>query len=304
MQLPYTIWSATPTPFFDTEELDTPALGRLVEQHLQLGLSGLFLAGTCGEGPFMPNRQRNELVRHVRRLAGDRLTLAVQVSDTSAARVRENMACAEDAGADFVIIAPPWLERFANRDFMRRYFMDAIENAPLPVGIYVLKAAPGAALDLPLWTELAAHPRVALIKDSSVDEEYAHAFAAIRQARPDMLLLTGNEFDTLSPCLAGYDGVLLGTGILTGGMIRQALAALREGDHATARSWQARSNAFLYDLFGDDLHLWLGGLKYALRRVGIFTTETMHLSFPLDDHDRRHIDDALARECAQIRGAR
>ena len=113
MRLPYTIWSATPTPFLDTGELDGPALGRLVEQHLQLEVSGLFLAGTCGEGPFMPNRQRNELVRHVRRLAGDRLTLAVQVSDTSAARVRENMAYAEDAGADFAVIERSALCSFA-----------------------------------------------------------------------------------------------------------------------------------------------------------------------------------------------
>lgn len=302
--LPFTIWSATPTPFLETGALDEPALERVVEQHLKLGVTGLFLAGTCGEGPFMTNRQRSDLVRQVRRLAGARLTLTVQVSDTSAARVLDNMQRATEAGADVAVVAPPWLERFANRDFLRRYFLEAIEASPLPVGIYVLKAAPGAALDLPLWTELAKHPRVTLIKDSSVDGTYARAFAAVRQARCDMLLLTGNEFDTLAPRLAGYDGALLGTGILIGGMIRQALAVLGEGDRTAAENWQARSNALLHDLFGHDLHLWLGGLKYALRQLGIFTTEHMHLSFPLEDQDRRRIDGALERECDLIRGTR
>jgi 4-hydroxy-tetrahydrodipicolinate synthase len=297
------IWSATPTPFLNSGELDIPALGNVVEQHLRLGVEGLFLAGTCGEGPFMTNDQRADLARQVRRLAGARLTLAVQVSDTSAARVQENMKRAQQAGADFAVIAPPWLERFANRDFLRRYFLESIENAPLPVGVYVIKPAAGTPLDLSLWAELAAHPRVKLVKDSSGDKEYCRSLAAIRDARNDMLLLTGNEFDTLSAVRAGYDGALLGTGILIGGMIRRALDALKAGDRTIADGWQARSNAFLYDLFGQDLHLWLGGLKYALRQLGIFNTEYMHLSFALDDQDRRHIDEALAREHDKIGGA-
>jgi 4-hydroxy-tetrahydrodipicolinate synthase len=157
---PETIWSATPTPFLDNGALDEKALDSVIEQHLSLGVTGLFLAGTCGEGPFMPNDQRVDLVKAVRRLAGDRLKLAVQVSDTSAARVRDNMARAVAAGADAVVIAPPWLDRFANRDFMRRYFLEPIEAAEAPVGIYVLKTAPGSPLDLALWTELASHPKV------------------------------------------------------------------------------------------------------------------------------------------------
>jgi dihydrodipicolinate synthase/N-acetylneuraminate lyase len=64
------IWSATPTPFLANGELDDAGLERLCRQHERLRVLGLFLGGTCGEGPFMPNRQRAELVRKVRRLAG------------------------------------------------------------------------------------------------------------------------------------------------------------------------------------------------------------------------------------------
>jgi len=295
-----TVWSAAPTPFWADGKLDVASIVRLVAQHFDLGVSGLLLAGTCGEGPFMTNGQRAELIRQVRLLAGNRLTLAAQVSDTSAARVCENMAAAADAGADFVVIAPPWLDRFANRDFIRRYFLEPIEQADLPVGIYVLKTPSGSPLDARLWAELAGHPRVKLLKDSSSSAAYARTFGAIRAGRPDLMLLTGDEFDVRTGMAAGYDGVLMGTGILNAEFIRRSLRALRDGDAAGAAEWQERSNVFLRDLFGDDIRCWLGGLKYALCHLGIFSSESMHLSFPLTAADRTRIEAALERERAFI----
>lgn len=290
------IWSATPTPFLDDGTLDKAALERVVEQHRRLGVTGLFLAGSCGEGPFMTNDQRVDLVRAVGRLTDSRIRITAQVSDTSAARVRDNISRMEQAGAQYVVVAPPWIARWCNRDFCRRYFHEAIEAATVPVGIYVLQQPAETGLDLALWTELAAHPRVRLVKDSSASADYARAFAGIRQKRADLLLLTGYEFDVGSAVAAGYDGALLGTGILNGALIRRAMAALAAGDEAGAAAWHQRSNELLWDLFGRDLRQWLGGLKYALKRLGIFNTEFMHLSYPLTAADRARIDAALERE--------
>jgi len=295
------LWSATPTPFQADGTLDPVALERVVEQHVRLGVTGLFLAGTCGEGPFMPNDQRVELVRTVSRLCGSRMQVAAQVSDTSAARVRDNISRMEQAGAQVVVVAPPWIARWCNRDFCRRYFYESIEAATLPVGIYVLQQPAETGLDLALWTELAAHPRVRLLKDSSASAEYASAFAQIRRKRPELLVLTGNEFDVGTAVGAGYDGALLGTAILNAELVRRAMGALLAGDPAGAAAWQQRSNELLWDLFGRDIRLWMGGLKYALKRLGIFNTEFMHLSYPLTAADRSRIDVALEREREFIR---
>ncbi|MGD1002422.1 MAG: dihydrodipicolinate synthase family protein [Candidatus Brocadiia bacterium] len=296
-----TIWSATPTPFLADGALDLASLDKVIDQHLRLGVTGLFMAGSCGEGPLMLNAQRDELVRATRRLAGKRLHIAVQVSDTSAARVRDNIARAEDAGADSVVIAPPWLMRFATEGFVRRYFTEPMEAATLPVGVYVLKQPADSVLDLALWTEIASHPKVSYIKDSSSTPEYRKAFVALKTKRPALLLETGDEFDVVNYAASGYDGCLLGTGILIGGLIRQALDALVAGDRPAADAWQKRSNEFLWDLFARDISLWMGGLKYALHRLGIFRTEFMHLDYPITTADRKRIDAALERERPYIR---
>ncbi len=295
------IWSATPTPFLADGALDAASVERLVEHHVAMGVKGLFLAGSCGEGPLMPNAQRAELTRLVKRLAGARLQLAVQVSDTSAARVVENIRQAEDAGADAVVIAPPWLPRFCNRDFARRYFGEAIAAATAPVGLYVLNQPPETGLDLALWSEFATHPKVRLLKDSSASEANEAAFAAVRRQRKDLMLLTGYEFNVIRAIEAGYDGGLLGTGILVAGFIRRALDALASGDRAAADAWQTRANTFMYDLFGKDIGIWLGGLKYALVRLGIFSTAQLHLCYTISDAERARIDAALEREAAYLR---
>lgn len=295
------IWSAAPTPFLDTGALDEASIDRLVAQHRRLGVSGLFLAGTCGEGPFMPNQQRAELVRKVRRLAGPTIHLSVQVSDTSAARVRENIQQAADAGADSAVIAAPWLVRFVNRDFARRYFLESLQRpSALPLGIYVITQPPETGIDQVLWQEVISHPNVAYVKDSSGSADYRQAFLAVKARRPELTLRTGCEFDVLSAIRDGYSGCLLGTAVFTGAMIAQAIAALRRGDRECAQAWQERSNRFLYDLFRPDITAWMSGLKYALRKAGIFSTEFAHLVYPLTDDDRRRIDTALEREKEQI----
>ena len=291
------LWSATPTPFLDDGSLDEAGIERLVQQHRKQQVAGLFLCGTCGEGPFMPNAQRAELIRRLRQAAGRQFHLAVQVSDTSPARVRENIAQAVDSGADSVVVAAPWLRPFVNRDFAWRYFNESLEYADgVPVGIYVLKQPAETGIDLDLWTRVASHPKVAYMKDSSASEEYRRAFVGIKARRPELTLWTGYEFDVLSSIGKGYDGCLLGTAVLNGRMIHRAVESLRQGDVDAARAWQERSNRLLYDLFRPDISAWMAGLKYALRRLGIFATEFSHLVYPLTDDDRRRIDAALERE--------
>ena len=290
------IWSATPTPFLRDGSLDEKGVHKLVEQHLRLAVTGIFAAGSCGEGPYMPDAQRGKLVDMLKRIAGGELHIVAQVSDTSAARVQENMRRMEDAGADSLILSAPLMPRFCSEHFVRRYFFESLESATLPVGIYLQKNMPGVEIRLDLWQEIAAHPQARFLKDSTASRETAKALLEVKQQRPELRLLTGYEFDVLTAVTAGYDGGLLGTGILVGGIIRHALEALKEGDTEAASAWQKRANDFMFDMFRRDFSAWLGGLKYALKRLGIFSDEFMHLCFPLTDTDRKRIDAAIERE--------
>ena len=294
------IWSASPTAFCSDGSLDAESMQKIVEQQLRLGVSGLFIGGSCGEGPCMPNGQLAELVGMVKRFVGGRVPVAVQVSDTSAARVRENMRRMADAGADILVLTAPWLLPFCSEGFARSYFFGSFAAVPLPMGIYITKQPADSVFTIEFWREVISHPRVRLAKDSSCNKDFRAPLAKVRSERDDLCLMTGFEFAVPEAVEAGYDGCLLGTGILNAGMIRNALEALASGDRAAADEWQNRSNALLWGIFGRDIRRWLGGLKYALKYLGLLENEFMHLHYPLTDADRKEIEAAVERERDQI----
>lgn len=51
------VWSAAPTPFTSKMDIDLVSIKRMIKHHIRLGVNGLFLAGTNGEGQLMTNRQ-------------------------------------------------------------------------------------------------------------------------------------------------------------------------------------------------------------------------------------------------------
>ena len=136
------VWSAAPTPFTDRMTLDRVAVRRMVAHHVRLGVRGLFLAGTNGEGPWMTEETRLDLVSTVAKHAGGRLPIAVQVTDNSSDRILANIQAVRKAGADIAVIAPPYFVDNATPANIRAVYLNAIRRSTLPVGIYRLAEVP------------------------------------------------------------------------------------------------------------------------------------------------------------------
>ena len=107
------LWSAMPTPLLPDFEIDLESLARSVEWQNGLGIEGLFVAGTCGEGPFLRERQIDILTRSTVELSAGRMPVSVQVTDNSSGRILDRIARAKDNGANMATLAPPHFERFA-----------------------------------------------------------------------------------------------------------------------------------------------------------------------------------------------
>src|SRR4051812_33177871 len=132
------IWSAAPTPLTPDLRVDAPSVERMVQDALRDGIKGLFVAGTCGEGPWLPDRERRRLVQLAAKAAGGRLKIAAQVSDNSVPRILDNIHAVAEAGADYAIIAAPAIFMNATPERIVALFAEAAQASPLPVGIYDL----------------------------------------------------------------------------------------------------------------------------------------------------------------------
>lgn len=288
------VWSATPTPFDDTLRVDEESVARMVEHHLQIGVKGLFLAGTCGEGPWMTDAEKSRLIRAVVAAAAGRLAVAVQVTDNSAGRIIDNMQRAAEAGADLAVIAPPYFLMNATADNLTALYREAIAACPLPVGIYD-RGAHGAVVIPNETLEAVYHdPKVVAVKDSSTNPERRAIALAARAARPGLRLLSGDEFHCVEYIEAGYDGLMLGGGIMHAHLANQLITAVRAGDSATARAIEERMIRIMYAVYGGEkITCWLSGLKKLLVEMGVFRTWRSFLRYPLTDECSAAIDAVL-----------
>src|SRR3990172_9414524 len=96
------------TPLAARDQLDLPGLARLVEHVIGGGVHGVFLLGTCGEGPSLSHSLRRELVDHVCRQVQGRVPVLVGIADTSYGESVALAKHATQAGADALVFAPPY----------------------------------------------------------------------------------------------------------------------------------------------------------------------------------------------------
>jgi 4-hydroxy-tetrahydrodipicolinate synthase len=288
------VWSATPTPLTRDARLDEPSVPRLVEHHVKMGVTGLMLAGTCGEGPWLTDADREGLIRAAVAAARGRLRCAVQVTDNSAARTLANIEKAAAWGAEIAVVAQPYFFLNATADRQLAFYREVARRSALPVGFYDRGKASAYLMPESHLAELLTEPNIAMVKDSSQMPAHRDVFLAARQRRPDLILLDGDEFDTVSYLQAGYDGLLLGGGIFNAGLALRIIRAVRAGDAAEAARVQARMSDLMLRVYGGPkIECWMTGLKELLVQMGIFSTHTNLLDYPLTDLCRQQITAAV-----------
>ena len=162
---------------------------------------------------MMPTEQYRSLVRDFTRHTRGRMHIAVQVTDHSAPRVLDNICKAREDGADIAVVAQPLFFMNATERRLEDYYLEIFDNSPLPIGLYDRGAHSANALTPTILTNLLKHPRVVLVKDSSSSSLHMQAAFKAREARPELTLLSGDEFTTAEYMLAGYDGLMLGGAI-------------------------------------------------------------------------------------------
>ena len=291
------VWSATPTPFTAKMEVDPVSVERLIDHHLRLGVNKLFLAGTCGEGPWMTDSQRRQLVIMASQYAAGRMVLAVQVTDTSSARILDNIHRAKEDGADVAVIAPPSMFMPATPERILDHYMQAISKSPLPIGIYDRGAASEVAVPDSVMKQIVSHRNVLLVKDSSSNDHRREVLLAARRANKRLSLFDGDEFRCLEYVEAGYDGLLLGGGIFNGYLARQIIDAVKNGDLAAAEKANQRLIRINYAVYGGKkIACWLTGLKELLVAMKVFRTSKSYLQYPMTAACHRDIQRILEKD--------
>lgn len=291
------IWSAAPTPLTRDLRVDVESLQRMVDDAVAQRVDGLFLAGTCGEGPWLPDREKVRLMRTAVTTAAGRLAIAVQVTDTSVPRIKENATVAAGEGADFAVIAPPPLMPNATPERIAGLFVAAAESSPLPVGVYDLGRHRAVMIPEERLQEVYLAPQVQFVKDSSGSPERRAQALAAQRKKPSLRLFNGDEFRCLEYLQAGYDGLMFGGAVAVAPLMRRIVKLVSAGELEAAQKIDAAMKRVLFDIYGgESIACWLTGLKHYLVQRGLFATSESFLGYPLTEECRHQINRLVAED--------
>jgi len=243
----------------------------------------------------MRARDRELLTRTVVDAAEGKIPVALQVTDNSAVRTLDNIEHAAEWGADVAVVEAPYFLFNAIPERLAEHYRTIADNSPLPLGLYDRGVHSPYSVPLSHLAGIVDHPRIVLVKDSSNHAGRRAVYLASRARRPDLLLLSGDEFDCVSCLRAGYDGLLLGGGIFNAAIARRIIAAVRAGNLEEANAHQARMTDLMHRVYGGPkIDCWLAGLKELMVQLGVFSSHANLLGYQLTDTCRDQIDAAVS----------
>ncbi|HLX71568.1 MAG TPA: dihydrodipicolinate synthase family protein [Verrucomicrobiae bacterium] len=222
------------TPLNDSDQLDIAGLERLVEHVLAGGVSGLFVLGTTGEGPSLCYRLRHEMVSRVCRQVNCRVPVLVGITDTAFVESVELARHAANAGADALVVAPPYYPPEGQPE-LQEYLDRLVPQLPLPLYLYNLPLLAKVSFELDTLRRAMDEPRIVGLKDSSGNMVYFHRVAGLLPRRPDWSLFIGPEELLLDAVFAGGHGGVSGGANLFPRLYVRLFEAVRAGNIPRAR---------------------------------------------------------------------
>lgn len=285
--------AATPTPLRPDGNFDKASAKKLCKRWTDIGLDGVFILGSMGEGPLLSDEVRNAWVETALQEAGDKVTIFAGAADVSMSRMRERAVRYAKMGAHCVVLCiPPKLSPAQSVADVK-----AVADAcPAPCAYYEIPENTGTPLVLNEILDILSHPNIKVCKDSSGSSLINRALNMPEIKSEGVFMMDGNEYQTPYSRLLGYDGVLHGGGVLTGRWVRKIWDLVGQGKISEAMELERLKALFIakvYNRFNRPLQNAIGQ-KYALHLLGGLDNVAVVNGQSLDDNARARIKEAVA----------
>lgn len=272
------------TPFID-DELDVDNLQRNVQMWLTSPLDGFVALGSTGEAQHLTFEEKKTVIKAVVDSAEERPVLA----GTGCQATRETIEltkAAADCGAQAALVLTPHYFRGAMKDdVLIAHFEAVADAAPIPILLYNIPQNTGVDMSIRAIAELAQHPNIVGIKDSSGN--YVKLQGILAATPDDFAVFTGSAPLLLAALLAGARGGILALANAVPWECCEVVQHFREGRLDEAAKLQRRLSA-LSDVV---VRYGIPGIKGLLTMVGYAAGEPRR---PLQPLSQEGLDDIRA----------
>lgn len=224
------------TPFCE-DGVDGTRMKQLLDFQRDGGTSAVVVAGTTGEHATLEVHEYEALVDLcVQHCAGGMKVIAGVGGNNTADCLRKALF-AQRAGADAVLMSPPYYNKTSQRGLLR-HFHTVADGAAIPLILYNVPSRTVLSISAESYKALSRHPNINGIKEASGDFSLIACVAS--ECREKLNLWCGND-DCLIPMMAmGAAGVISAAANLVPGVVAELCRLCLGGDFHAARELYAR----------------------------------------------------------------
>jgi 4-hydroxy-2-oxoglutarate aldolase len=224
------------TPFLPDGRLDLSSFEANLDSLSRFELGGYLVLGSNGEAGSLEEEEKLALVRAARAKAGGGTLLVGTGLESTRATIALTRRVA-DLGADAaLVLTPHFYKASMTREALKRHYEGVADASPVPVLVYSVPAFTGLAWPFGLAAELAAHPRIGGIKESSGD--LALLGHIVSSVPPSFAVACGSAPVAYPAFCIGAVAAILAVANCAPGPAVALHRAFVAGDHARARRIQ------------------------------------------------------------------
>lgn len=237
------------TTFDEHEEVDLKRARTLVRYFLEVGVNGLYITGSTGEGFLMTADERKAFTEAVIDEVKGRIPVIVHIGDIGTKKSIDLAKHAQSSGADAISSVPPFYYKFSAENIYN-YYKDIAESVSIPMIVYNIGLA--GLMSNSLIKRIATLKNVKGLKFTG--REHDDMCALKEDLGPDFMIYSGCDEMATQGLLAGADGLIGSTYNMMPDTALEIYRLTQKGDYVAAFEIQKIATRLIHFIVQWDFH--------------------------------------------------
>ncbi|MFL5608436.1 MAG: 4-hydroxy-tetrahydrodipicolinate synthase [Gemmatimonadaceae bacterium] len=229
--------TALATPFTAGGAIDERALRGLVDWQIDEGIDFLVPCGSTGEAATMTPAEHRRVVEITVEQVRGRVPVVAGAGSNDTRKAIDFSKHMQDAGATHLLHVSPMYNKPPQRGIVA-HFRAIADAVDLPIVVYNVPGRTGSNIEASTTLELAAHPRIASVKEASGNLPQITDVIAGKPAH--FTVLSGDDELTLPILALGGDGLISVVSNVVPKLMTELVRLGRAGKLAEAREVHMR----------------------------------------------------------------
>lgn len=197
------VFAAVTTPFYPDERVYYRKLEANVARYSRSPLAGMVVLGSTGEAPALDDAETKDVLRTAAEAAAPEKVLIAGVNRESLKAVVELTEVAAKYRYDAVLVrTPTYYSTQMTPEVVANYFRAVADRSPLPVVLYNIPRCVPYQIPVEMVEELAQHPNIIAIKDSSGSLERIKGIVEATRTSPRRTVTVTPIFEAVTDRMA------------------------------------------------------------------------------------------------------